>query len=721
MVVGATDGRRGLTGQPKAQVNNLAMEKGHRSPAMFLAADSSRTFARPMTDAPTTFVRGTGAFVDDVSLPGMLHLRVARSVYARARLVRVKGGITHADIPGTLSSVGEGATSSKGGVPHPILASGFVNYVGQPVAAVVGRTPYEAADLAQAVDVVYEPLKPVVDPETAEAVEPIHPGTKSNVLARARVGSDFRPPRGAIEVEGTFANERVVPNPMEPRGAVVDWDGSTLTVRASTQSVHSWKEGLVGSLGLPAKRIRVVQMDTGGAFGTKGGIYPEYVIAAHVAMKHRRPVKWIETRSEHLAATFQGRGARAKMKLFADRRGRILGLRADILVDAGAYGQGMGSWAPGWIGYQLTGPYAIRKASITGTAVYTNKVPLGPYRGAGRPEAAFFLERSIDLLADELKMDPVEVRKRNVSARPFTSPTELEIPAARPFLDAAVRALGYRKAAKAGPVGFSMFVLIPETSSGEGARVRVDAGRVKVWLGGNVHGQGHEAFVRTLLAEELRVPPDRVDLEAGDTSMLKEGMGSWGSRSAMMGGAALVEAARRLRQQVTKKAGKYSAKALLAGTFDAEVYHRESMNLNSFGANLVTADVDATGTVRVTECRAYYDVGRALNPAMVESQVVGGSAQAIGQVLYEGALYDENGQPLAASLADAGIPTAVEMPTFVVKLAKDRSALPHGAKGVGESPTIGVPPALVRAIERASGKRVGRTPIPPATLAGSSA
>jgi carbon-monoxide dehydrogenase large subunit len=208
-----------------------------------------------------------------------------------------------------------------------------------------------------------------------------------------------------------------------------------------------------------------------------------------------------------------------------------------------------------------------------------------------------------------------------------------------------------------------------------------------------------------------------VDLEAGDTAMLKEGMGSWGSRSAMMGGAALVDAARRLKRQVTKKAGRYSAKALLAGTFDAEVYHREEENLNSFGANLVTATVDATGRVRVRECRAYYDVGRALNPAMVESQIVGGSAQAIGQVLYEGAIYERHGQPLAASLADAGVPTAVEMPTFVVKLAKARSRLPHGAKGVGESPTIGVPPALVRAIERASGKRLSRTPIPPATLA----
>src|SRR2546426_664162 len=334
-----------------------------------------------------------------------------------------------------------------------------------------------------------------------------HPRRHPRDLEFRGGGRDFRPPKSAIEVEGTFANERVVPNPMEPRGVVVNYDGSILTVRASTQSVHSWQEGFAGSLGLPSKRIRVVQMDTGGAFGTKGGIYPEYVIAAYVAMKQRRPVKWIEARSEHLAATFQGRGVRARMKLFADRRGRILGLKGDILVDAGAYGQGMGRWAPGWIGYQLTGPYAIRKALITGTAVYTNKVPLGPYRGAGRPEAAFFLERSMDLLADELKMDPVELRGLNTSARPFVSPTELEIPAARPFLDAAARALEYRKAAKSGAAGFSMFVLIPETSSGEGARIRVDGGRVKVWLGGDRPRQRHENVVPTLPAQEVPGPP----------------------------------------------------------------------------------------------------------------------------------------------------------------------------------------------------------------------
>ncbi len=666
-----------------------------------------------------TFVEGRGTFVDDLAPPGTLHLKVVRSPYARARLVRVHGGITHAELSANLSSVGEGAAG--GGrlvVPHPVLASQTVNYVGQPVSAVLGTTAAHAEDLLASVGVEYEPLKPVIDPEAALTADPIHADTKSNVFARARVGSDFDLPRAPVVVKETLANERVVPNPIEPRGILVHFDGSMLTVWASTQSAHSWRQGLCDSLKLPAKSVRVLAMDTGGAFGSKGGLYPEYVIAAHAAMKLRRPVKWIEERSEHLMATFQGRGARAHMTVYADRSGRVLGLKGDLLVDGGAYAMGMGRFSPGWIGFQLTGPYAIRKAFVTGRSVYTNKVPLGPYRGAGRPEAAFFVERAMDLLADELSMDPVDVRLRNTSTRPFVSPLGIDVPTSRPFLESAVRAVGYRRRARDPKVGFSFFVLVPETESGEGARIRVAGGRVRVWLGGSVHGQGHEAFVKTLAEEELGVPASAVDLEHGDTAMVKEGVGSWGSRSAVTGGAALVDAARKLKDQVAQKVGRYSAQVLLAGEFDVETFYAHEGSLNSFGANLVAAELEATGAVRIEECVAYYDVGRPLNPAMVESQIVGGSAQAIGQVLYEGARYSEDGQVLTSSLAEAGLPTAAEMPArFVVKLAKSRSSFSHGAKGVGESPTIGVPPALVRAIERQAGRRITKTPVLPEDLA----
>jgi carbon-monoxide dehydrogenase large subunit len=226
-----------------------------------------------------------------------------------------------------MSSVGEGG-GEKGGTVHPVLASGYVNYVGQPVAAVLGDDPYAAEDKMAEVEVEYEPLTAVVDPETALTSTPIHEGTSSNILANFQMGKQFELSSAAVILEDTLRNNRISPNPLEPRGIVADYDGSRLTVWASTQSVHTWKEGLCESLGLDPKSVRVIQMDTGGAFGSKGGIYPEYVIACYAAMKTKRPVKWIETRLEHEVATNQGRGARAKMKIYADKSGVVNGMKA---------------------------------------------------------------------------------------------------------------------------------------------------------------------------------------------------------------------------------------------------------------------------------------------------------------------------------------------------------------------------------------------------------
>jgi carbon-monoxide dehydrogenase large subunit len=669
-----------------------------------------------MRDAEQNFLLGAGTYVADMVLPDALHLKIARSVYARARLLRVRGGITGAELKATLTSVGEGAMDGTGVVPYPVLARDRVNYVGQPLAGVLGSTEAEAEDLLDSVDVEYDPLPALVDPEAASGAEPIHPGTRSNVFVEAHVGRKFREPSAPVVLEETLVNERVVPNPLEPRGIVASWDGRRLTVYASTQSVSSFQEGLSESLHLPKASVRVVQMDTGGAFGSKGGIYPEYVVAAYAAMREKRPIRWIETRSEHLQATEQGRGCRARMRVYADRRGRVQALRGDLLVDGGAYSAGMGEFMPEWVGYQLTGPYAIRKAFVEARAVYTNKVPLGPYRGAGRPEAAFFIERMMDFLADEIQGDPVDVRLANASARAFTSPAGIDVPAFRPFLQAAVRNLGYRRRGQQKNTGFSCFVLIPAAGSGEGARIAVQDERVHVWLGGSAHGQGHGVFVRSLLSKALGVPAERVEYERSDTDALDRGVGSWGSRSAIVGGGAVLEAASRIREQVRRKYGRYSPRRLLEGVYDVKVFFRPKGNFNSFGANLVTADLEATGLVRVRECAAYYDTGRVLNRAMVDGQVAGGSLQGIGQVLFEAAVYDEKGNVLTASLADAGLPTAVEAPRYSVKYATSRSNAPHGAKGVGESPAIGVPPALVRAIERQVRRRLTRTPLRPEDL-----
>ncbi len=670
-----------------------------------------------MSDIVQKFVTGKGTFVGDLTLPDMLHLKIVRSIYARARLLSVQGGITGADLKATMTSVGEGEAEGTGVVPYPALAKDRVNYVGQPIAGVVGGTEAEAEDLLPSVHVEYEPLKPVVDAEAALTAEPIHPGLKNNILGTSRAGKPFPNLGVPVILEETLRNERVVPNPLEPRGMVAQWDGSRLTVYAATQSANSWQEGFAESLHLRKSSVRVLHMDTGGAFGSKGGIYPEYVVAAHVAMKEKRPVRWIETRTEHLQAAEQGRGIRAKMKLFAHRTGRVQGVKGDILVDGGAYSAGMGEFMARWVGFQLTGPYAIPKVFIEGKTMYTNKVPLGPYRGAGRPEAAFFMERMMDFLSDELHMDPADVRLRNARGATWKGPTGLQVPPARRFLQDAVRQLGYHKLGREDGAGFSCFLLIPAAASGEGARIRVEGGRVRVWLGGDSQGQGHETFVRMLAAKELGIPEARIDLEHGDTDALPKGVGSWGSRSAIVAGGAVIEAAQKVKAQVRKRCGRYSGERLLAGTFDAKTFFEPKGNFNSLGANLVTADLEETGFVRVREIRAYYDAGEILNRAMVESQIEGGSTQAVGQVLFEGAFYDAQGNVLATSLADAGLPTALESPRFVVKTAKTKSTAPHGAKGVGEAPTIGVPPALVRAIERQAGKRLTHTPVRPEDVA----
>ena len=656
-------------------------------------------------------VEGRGQFVNDLHFPRMLHLAVVRSPYARAKIVKVEGGINCSELKAIMSSVGEGGSEGSG-VAHPVLASDYVNYVGQPVAAVLGDDPYSAEDKTAEVDVEYEPLKALVDPEAAFTSPPIHVGTTSNVLASFQMGKKFELPNASVIIEDTLVNHRISPNPLEPRGLVADYDGSRLTVWASTQSVHTWKEGLCESLGLDPKNVRIIQMDTGGAFGSKGGIYPEYVIASYAAMKLKRPVKWIETRMEHEMTTNQGRGARATMRIFSDRTGLVEGLKVELLIDAGAYAFGMGGMAPMWISFQITGPYVVPRVFVDAKAVYTNKVPLGPYRGAGRPEAAMFIERMMDLLADQLKMDPVDIRLRNTSSEPYASPLGLKIDPFKPFLESAVRELGYHEMREGQGVGFSCFVLIPAAQPGESARVAIKNGRVKVWLGGSTHGQGHDVWTRLLASEELGVPQALVDFEKPDTDQLDEGVGSWGSRTTVVGGTALIEAARKIKADVTSKFGKYSVKELLAHEWDETVFYSAKGQVNSFGANLVTAYADPEGYVRLKKCTAYYDVGRPLNQGMIESQVIGGTAQGIGQVLTEEAKYDDEGQMLTATIADAGLISALTMPDVEVKLAHLPSPLPHGAKAVGESATMGVPPAAVRAIEKLVGRRLRETPLP---------
>ena len=647
----------------------------------------------------------------------MIYMAVVRSPYARARVKSVEGGLNMKDLRAVIGGFGEGGHSDiDPALLQPVFAHDYVNYVGQPVAAVFDDDRYSAVDRLDEVEVGYEEMKPIMTVSEALSGEAIHQGSTSNVLKQQLMGMVFDDPDSPIVLEDRFSIGRIVNNPLEPRGIIADFDGSILTIRISTQSVFSIKNGLCSVLGLDPAKVRVLQSDTGGAFGSKSALYPEYVIASYASMKYRRPVKWIESRSVHLMASQPGRGVVGKMKLFAERDGRVTALRGEVTTDAGAYGGTSGTSSPLFIGMQLTGPYGIERVQVLATSVMTNKPPQGAYRGAGRPEAAFFMERMMDLLADELKVEADEVRLINTTTAPFKSPLGLEIGASRPFFEKALTDLDYRKRSEVEKMGLGFFVLVSAARPGESARIRSTGGRVEVWLGGSQHGQNHTSWVKRILFEELGVPGDLVKVNRGDSQALGRGIGTWGSRSAVAAGAALIESARLLRSKVEKSLGSYSLDGFLGGEFDAEVFRSEERQVNTFGANTAVVQINQFGVARVVKIGACYDVGKSLSPAVVESQIVGGSIQGIGQALYESVIHDSDGKLVTRDLYDAGLPIAENIPEFIIKVVENPSMLPHGAKGLGEAPTIGVPIAVVRALEKSMMRRIRNTPVMPEEL-----
>ncbi len=388
------------------------------------------------------FVNGTGQYIDDLKFPNMLYMSVVRSPYAHARIKTVSGGLNALEIKGFYNMKNDDNA-------EPIFAIDEVRYVGQPVAAVFSENRYESEDLIEGVDVDYEPINDAVTTiEASLKSKPIF-GLKNNILSTTETGKTFDESevKYDIKVKDTIDIGRVLANPMETRGIIADYRNGVLHIYVSSQSIHRLKNYFVKSLsqfGISEKNIVVHHVDTGGAFGLKAAMYPEYIAACYASMKYKKPVKWIETRTEHINSAHGGRGIRADITVYAKNDGEITGLDGDVYIDNGAYYVDTASDDLGNVIHLMTGPYKIEKAHLYGHYVLTNKSLNGWYRGAGKPEAGIVMERMIDLLADKLNMDMAEIRLKNAIDAPFKSPLGLEFKTpAKSLLEDALKYFDY--------------------------------------------------------------------------------------------------------------------------------------------------------------------------------------------------------------------------------------------------------------------------------------
>ena len=694
-------------------------------------------------------LQGQSRYLDDLELPRMAHAAFVRSPHARAEIISVTlpayaagllGVLTAIDIAGRAQPFAvpriEGAVLA--GVPHPILAATEVRYAGQPVAAVIAESRAQAEDAAELVEVEYEPLDAVVDPR----------GAPEELMRWRRVAGDVD---GAFAdaarvVRGRYALPRVVATPMETRGVIAAYDehDDLLTVWGSFQDPHRPRAQLAHALGRAPDRIRVVVPDVGGAFGSKGVIAVEGVVAALAAIDLGRPVKWAEDRMENFVGAYQGRGVEADVELALDARGRMLAVRAGILADLGAFLLPSTPIPPHTTAMLMTGVYDVDCAEVTVTGARTDKVPTGPYRGAGRPEAAYLLELTVDAAARELGIAPAELRGRNL-IRSFPHRTALgwtyDSGDYARCLELALELVAPERSSDERRVvgtGLAMYV---ERAGGmwESARVTVEpSGHVIACSGSSPHGQGHETTFAQIVAERLGVDPADVELRFGDTDAVPAGVGTFASRSVAMGGSALVEAVVRLLAEAgTVAAGLLGVPedslsrsrsawvradgraitlaeiAAAAGGLSAEARFESGLVFGS-GAYAAVVEIDrATGQLRVCRLAAVDDAGTILNPLLAEGQVLGGIVQGLGAALTEEAVYDEHGQPRSASFADYTLLTAVELPPVETRFVQTPTpSNPLGAKGIGEGGAIGTPAAIASAVADALGRPA---PDPPFT------
>ncbi len=722
-------------------------------------------------------VTGAGRFIDDLRVEGAVHLAFCRSPLAHARIRGVDAAaalampgilkvVTAADLAGRvrplpLRQVPVPPSFWLAEAAMPCLAEGIVRFVGEAVAAVVAVSRAAAADAVERIVLDLEPLPTVVDPELAvSGAAPLHGAAPDNVLLRGRTGSgdvDRAFADAAELVEGRIRIPRLAPAPIEPRGCVAVHDPETdrLTLHCSSQDPHRPLAQLCWVLDRPRERTRVVVADTGGAFGSKGGLSAEHAVAAWCALELRRPVVWVETRTESFLAAYQGRGWDVTATLAVARDGRFLGLRARAVADLGAYLLGHTQVVALSLATLLTGAYDIPAADVEVVGVATNKTPTGPLRGAGRPEATHTIERLCDLAARRLGLDPVEIRRRNLIARdrfPYRSAVGAVYDSGdyAGLLDRALAVFDYAgwrarqvdRRARGSVFGIGVALMVESSGGGlwESASVGLTPkGTVVVRTGSSAHGQGHQTTFAQVAADVLGVDPDQVEVRQGDSDDVPAGVGTYGSRSAAVGGSAVQTVAEALRARlrswaahlldapeaelrweagrfvadgppsrsatlgdIARAAAEEGAHRLAEGLPELEASGRFTLPglLYGAGAYCAALEVDrATGAATVRSLVAVDDAGTILNPRLADGQVEGAALHGLAAALFEEVVHDPDGQPQTASWIAYATPTAAEL-TFELRSefrATPSPLNPLGAKGVGEAGAIGVPAALANA------------------------
>ncbi|CAN5785989.1 molybdopterin-dependent oxidoreductase [soil metagenome] len=737
-------------------------------------------------------VKGAARFMDDIVLPGMAHAAILRSPHAHARIVSIDASAARA-MPGVAGvftgrdmeainplpcafPVGRGFENNIN-TPRA-LAIDEVHWTGDGVAVVVAETVAQARDAMDVIQVEYEVLPAVVDAElaTGEGAPQLHENAPNNIAfkwnAGDQAGTETALGNGEIVLKQRLRNQRLIPTPLETRGATGDYNAGTdeYTFWLSSQAPHVHRLLLAAFvMGHPEEKIRVITPDLGGGFGAKIFVYPEYPLVGWLSKALNRPVKWTEGRAESHSATTHGRDHVTDIQVAAKRDGKITGLHVKTWANMGGY---LSTIAPGvattLYGRMVSGVYDIPNVYCEIVGTYTNTGMVDAYRGAGRPEATYLVERAIDLVARELKLDPADVRKVNFIAQesfPYTNGLGM-LPYDSgnyvPALDKALKNLGYsdlraeqetlRKQGKHLGIGFSSYVEVCGVAPSawinaegwgaalwESANVKVHlTGKVVVTTGALPHGQGHETTFAQIVSDRLGVAYDDIIVEWGDTKGTPFGYGTYGSRSLTVGGTAVVNSVEKIRDKIKKIAAhvlevaetdielndgvasvtgapdrslSFAEIALASATgfslptgmepyLDETSYYDPPNCTFPFGTHIAVVEVDAdTGKVDLKRYVAVDDVGNVINPLIVDGQVQGGIVQGIGQALYEGAVYDDDGQLVTGTLMDYAIPHASQM----VNMELDRTVTVSpvnalGVKGAGEAGTIASAPAVVNAV-----------------------